>query len=92
MKDVVRKNVQENIETLFQMELARSQFLVKNLTLENIIVRLGSNKTSSMIPAKSFEVVYNNIEDKKSLTAEATNKVYVTSEASGIVEVASIDF
>ena len=43
MKDVVRKNVQESIETLFQMELERSQFLVKNLTLANIIVRLGSS-------------------------------------------------
>lgn len=92
MKDVQQKTVTAGQETLFEMELKRSQFLIKNFTDDSIQVRLGENKTYSIIGSGSWERVFNNIEDRTTSTAQATNKVYVTANADGLVEVASIDF
>ena len=92
MKDVIQKTLEAGVETTFNMELERSQFLVKNLTEDAITVKLGNNTNGSVIGAGSWERVFNNIEDKTTGTAESTNTVRVTSVAGGMVEVASIDF
>lgn len=92
MKDVIQKTLEAGIETIFNMELERSQFLVKNLTEDAITVKLGNNTNGSVIGAGSWERVFNNIEDKTTGTAESTNIVRVTSVAGGMVEVASVDF
>lgn len=92
MKDVIQKTLDAGVETTFNMELERSQFLVKNLTEDAITVKLGNNTNGSVIGAGSWERVFNNIEDKTTGTAESTNIVRVTSIAGGMVEVASIDF
>ncbi len=92
MKDVIQKTLEAGIETTFNMELERSQFLVKNLTEDAITVKLGNNTNGSVIGAGSWERVFNNIEDKTTGTAESTNIVRVTSVAGGMVEVASVDF
>ena len=92
MKDVLMKACEAGTETVFNMQLKRSQFLVKNFTDGTITVKLGNNETVSTIGAKSWENVFNNIDDKNSRTAEATNIVKVTATAQGTVEVASIDF
>ena len=92
MKDVIQKTLEAGIETTFNMELERSQFLVKNLTEDAITVKLGNNTNGSVIGAGSWERVFNNIEDKTTGTAESTNIVKVTSVAGGMVEVASVDF
>lgn len=92
MKDVQSKVCNQGEETVFTMQLKRSQFLVKNFTDGTITVKLGNNETASTIGAKSWENVFNNINDKKSRTAEATNIVKVTATVQGTVEVASIDF
>lgn len=92
MKDVKQLNLTAGKQTLFEMELKRSQFLVKNMTDDSISVSLGSNNTVSIIGSGSWERVFNNIEDATTGQAEATNKVYVTALADGMVEVASIDF
>lgn len=92
MKDVIQKTLEAGIETTFNMELERSQFLVKNLTEDVITVKLGNNTNGSVIGAGSWERVFNNIEDKTTGTAESTNIVRVTSVAGGMVEVASVDF
>ena len=92
MKDVKQITLTAGKRTAFQMSLNRSQFLVKNMTEDSIQVALGENKNVSVIGAGSWERVFNNIEDKTTGTAEATNVVYVTAQADGMVEVASIDF
>lgn len=92
MKDVQQKTLTANEATTFNMRLKRSQFLVKNFTDGNIKVTLGDNDSYSMIAANSFEIVFNNIDNKVSSSAEATNVVTVTADAAGLVEVSSIDF
>lgn len=92
MKDVQQKTLTAGEATTFDMRLKRSQFLVKNFTDGNIRVKLGDNDSYSMIAANSFELVFNNIDNKVSASAEATNVVTVTAEKAGIVEVSSIDF
>lgn len=92
MKDVKQITCNAGEQTLFEMKLKRSQFLVKNFTGDTITVRLGDNDTVSVIGAESWERVFNNIENQKSKTAEATNKVYVIAKEQGLVEVASVDF
>ena len=61
MKDVVTKECQSGQETIFNMELKRSQFLVKNFTSGKIKVTLGNNDTFSTISSGCFENVFNNI-------------------------------
>lgn len=51
--------------------------MVKNFTSNQITVKLGDNDSYSVIGAGSWERVFNNIEDKTSRTAEATNIVKV---------------
>lgn len=92
MKDVKQLNLTAGKQTLFEMKLKRSQFLVKNMTDDSISVSLGNNDTVSIIGSGSWERVFNNIENETTGMAEATNKVYVTAVADGMVEVASIDF
>lgn len=92
MKDVQQKILTAGEATAFDMRLKRSQFLVKNFTDGNIRVKLGDNDSYSMIAANSFELVFNNIDNKVSASAEATNVVTVTAEKAGLVEVSSIDF
>lgn len=92
MKDVQQKTLTANEATTFNMRLKRSQFLVKNFTDGNIKVKLGDNDSYSMIAANSFELVFNNIDNKVSASAEATNVVTITADAAGIVEVSSVDF
>lgn len=92
MKDVQQKTLTADEATAFDMRLKRSQFLVKNFTDGNIRVKLGDNDSYSMIAANSFELVFNNIDNKVSSSAEATNVVTVTAEKAGLVEVSSIDF
>ena len=92
MKDVQQKTLTAGEATTFNMRLKRSQFLVKNFTDGNIRVKLGDNDSYSMIAANSFELVFNNIDNKVSSSAEATNVVTVTAEKAGLVEVSSIDF
>lgn len=92
MKDVKQLNLTAGKQTLFEMKLKRSQFLVKNMTDDSISVSLGNNDTVSIIGSGSWERVFNNIENETTGMAEATNKVYVTANADGMIEVASIDF
>lgn len=92
MKDVQQKTCSAGQETIFNMQLRRSQFLVKNFTDDSITVKLGDNKAGSVIGAGSWERVFNNVDDTKSGSAEATNIVKVTAVAEGLVEVASVDF
>lgn len=92
MKDVKQLNLTAGKQTLFKMKLKRSQFLVKNMTDDSISVSLGNNDTVSIIGSGSWERVFNNIENETTGMAEATNKVYVTANADGMVEVAGIDF
>lgn len=92
MKDVKQLNLTAGKQTLFEMKLKRSQFLVKNMTDDSISVSLGNNDTVSIIGSGSWERVFNNIENETTGMAEATNKVYVTANADGMVEVASVDF
>ena len=92
MKDVQQKTLTAGEATAFNMRLKRSQFLVKNFTDGNTRVKLGNNDSYSMIAANSFELVFNNIDNKVSASAEATNVVTVTAEKAGLVEVSSIDF
>lgn len=92
MKDVKQLNLIAGKQTLFEMKLKRSQFLVKNMTDDSISVSLGNNDTVSIIGSGSWERVFNNIENETTGMAEATNKVYVTAISDGMVEVASIDF
>lgn len=92
MKDVQQKTCSAGVQTVFTMLLRRSQFLVKNFTNNQITVKLGDNDSYSIIGAGSWERVFNNIEDKVSRTAEATNIVKVTATEDGLVEVASVDF
>lgn len=92
MKDVLNKQCKSGEETIFDMKLKRSKFLVKNFTSGDITVKLGNNDSSSTIGEGCFEVVFNNIEDSKTGTAEATNIVKVTASQTGNVEVASVDF
>lgn len=92
MKDVQQKTCSVGQETIFNMQLRRSQFLVKNFTDDSITVKLGDNEAGSMIGAGSWERVFNNVDDTKSGSAEATNIVKVTAVAEGLVEVASVDF
>ena len=92
MKDVQQKVMTAGGTETFIMALKRSQFLVKNFTSGNINVRLGNNDSHSVIAAQSFEIVFNNIDNKVSPSAESTNEVTVTAEQAGLVEVSSIDF
>ena len=92
MKDVLHKALEAGIETEFRMKLTRSKFLVKNFTNATIEVRLGDNDKTSIIGADSYEIVFNNVDNTKSQTADATDTVKITSSVGGIVEVASIDF
>lgn len=92
MKDVQQKTCSAGVQTVFKMLLRRSQFLVKNFTNNQITVQIGDNESYSVIGAGSWERVFNNIEDKTSRTAEATNIVKVTATEEGLVEVASVDF
>ena len=92
MKDVLNQQCQSGKETIFNMKLRRSKFLVKNFTSGDITVKLGNNDSLSTIGAGMFEIVFNNIEDSKTGTAEATNVVKVTASQTGNVEVASVDF
>lgn len=92
MKDVQQKVMTAGGTETFEMALKRSQFLVKNFTDGNIKVTLGDNDAYSVIGAQSFERVFNNVDNKVSPSAESTNKVTVTAEQAGLVEVSSIDF
>lgn len=92
MKDVQQKTCSAGQETIFNMQLRRSQFLVKNFTDDSITVKLGDNKAGSVIGSGSWERVFNNVDDTKSGSAEATNVVRVMAVAEGLVEVASVDF
>ena len=92
MKDVQQKTCSAGVQTVFNVLLKRSQFLVKNFTDNQITVKLGNNDSYSIIGAGSWERVFNNIEDKTSGTSEATNIVKVTAVEDGLVEVASVDF
>lgn len=92
MKDVQQKTCSAGVQMVFTMSLKRSQFLVKNFTSNQITVQIGDNDSYSVIGAGSWERVFNNIEDKTSRTAEATNIVKVTATEDGLVEVASVDF
>lgn len=92
MKDVQQKTLEQGQETIFEMKLKRSQFLVKNFTNGNIQVKLGNNEGISIIGSGSWERVFNNVEDRTTGTAEATNIVKVTALSGGMVEVASVDF
>ena len=92
MKDVQQKTLEQGQETVFEMRLKRSKFLVKNFTSGDITVKLGNNDSLSTVGAGMFEIVFNNIEDSKTGTAEATNVVKVTASQTGNVEVASVDF
>lgn len=92
MKDVQQKTCSAGVQTVFTMSLRCSQFLVKNFTDNQITVKLGDNESYSIIGAGSWERVFNNIEDRKSGTSEATNIVKVTAVEEGLVEVASVDF
>lgn len=83
MKDVQQKNCSAGIQTVFTMSLRRSQFLVKNFTDNQITVKFGDNESYSIIGAGSWERVFNNIEDRKSGTSEATNIVKVTAVEDG---------
>lgn len=91
MKDVIQKELEPGIETMFDMQLRRSKFLVKNFTDDKIRVKLGNNTTYSIIGPLSFEIVFNNINNNTSTVPDVTDKVYVTAEAKGLVEVASMD-
>lgn len=93
MKDVLQKNCEKDQETIFQMRLKRSAFLVKNFTEGIIYVSLGDNDTRTMIGAGSWEKVFNNIENNlvDYSRAERTSQVKVTASTAGIVEVASVD-
>lgn len=92
MKDVQQKTLEAGVETTFTMKLQRSQFLVKNFTSGKIKVTLGNNGTFSTISSGCFENVFNNVDDKKSGTAEAVNTIKVVAEQTGEVEISSIDF
>lgn len=92
MKDVQQKVMTAGGTETFKMALKRSQFLVKNFTGGNINVKLGNNNAYSVIAAQSFEIVFNNIDNKISPSAESTDEVTVTAEQAGLVEVSSIDF
>lgn len=92
MKDVVSKQCSAGKETVFEMQLKRSQFLVKNFTDDNITVKLGNNETYSTIGPKSWERVFNNDKDMEGKGAEAVDVVKVTAAVSGLVEVASLDY
>lgn len=92
MKDVVQKNVEAGVETVFDMRLTRSQFLVKNFTDGNIKVKLGENRAHSVIGPKSWEHVFNNVDNVGGATIPAvTCTVIITADSAGLVEVASID-
>ena len=91
MKDVIQKNVEAGVETIFKMKLTRKMFLVKNFTVDNIEVRLGDNMTKSVIGAGSYEVIYNNDDEDRMKDASKTNIVKVKAQAGGLVEVAAID-
>lgn len=84
------KACEAGTETVFTMQLWRSQFLVKNFTAGNITVKLGNNDTASTIAPGSWEIVFNNAEDN--ITPEAVREVKVTAVEAGNVEVASIDY
>ena len=92
LKDVKQKQIQPDEMAVVTMDLKRSQFLVKNFTSEQIEVYLGDNDNFSIIGPGSWERVFNNIDDKKGNSAEATNKISILGKAAGVVEVASIDF
>lgn len=92
MKDVKQLNLTACKQTLFEMKLKRSQFLVKNMTDDSISVSLGNNDTVSIIGSGSWERVFNNIENETTGMAEATNIVKITAVEGGLVEVASVDF
>jgi hypothetical protein len=92
MKDVKQLNLTAGKQTLFEMKLKRSQFLVKNFTSNQITVKFGDNDSYSVIGAGSWERVFNNVEDKTTGMAEATNIVKITAVEDGLVEVASVDF
>jgi hypothetical protein len=92
MKDVQQKTCSAGVQTVFTMSLRRSQFLVKNFTDNQITVKLGDNDSYSVIGAGSWERVFNNVEDRKTGTSEATNIVKITAVEDGLVEVASVDF
>lgn len=92
MKDVLQKTCSAGQETIFEMKLKRSQFLVKNFTDNSVTVVLGNNTEHSVIGAGSWERVFNNIEDTTGRGVESTNIVKVTAVEEGLVEVASVDF
>ena len=91
MKDVVQKTLQAGVETTFDMQLKRAQFLVKNFTNGFIRVKLGNNDTFTTIGPSGWERVFNNIDNGRSTIPEVTDIVKVTADAAGLVEVASID-
>lgn len=92
MKDVKQKTVLAGVETVFDMQLERSQFLVKNFTDGDIRVKLGDNTTYSIIAPQCWERVFNNIDNTSRSTVPAvTDIVIVVADSEGIVEVASLD-
>ena len=76
MKDVKQLNLTAGKQTLFEMKLKRSQFLVKNMTDDSISVSLGNNDTVSIIGSGSWERVFNNIENETTGMAEAQIQAY----------------
>ncbi len=94
MKDVVQKTLSAGATATFEMKLTRSKFFVKNFTNASIEVTLGDNDTHCTIGPMSWELVFNN-EDEKSdkykYYPESTNIVKVKAAADGLVEVESVD-
>lgn len=92
MKDVQQKKLFCWYTNRVYYVIKTQPVLVKNFTNNQITVKLGDNESYSIIGAGSWERVFNNIEDRKSGTSEATNIVKVTAVEEGLVEVASVDF
>lgn len=92
MKDVKQVNTKADEEVVVTMDLKRSSFLVKNFTDKEIQVYLGDNPNYSLIGPNSWERLFNNVDDRVSSSAAATNKVRIVAKEVGVVEVASIDY
>lgn len=90
MKDVVGKECTVG-DNVFNMQLLRSAFLVKNFTNSPIKVKLGDNEKTSTIGAQSYQIVFNNTPDNF-VAPTNTKKVTVIAEASGYVEVESMEY
>ena len=94
MKDVVQKTLSAGASATFEMQLTRNKFLVKNFTNASLEVTLGDNDTHSTIGPMSWELVFNNSDErsnKSKYLPEATNIVKVKAATAGLVEVEAVD-